>query len=128
MSDSIHFDPFGTGFGFVVTPKGISDFCVDVDVLYVTSRGGTDQLGVMAPLEVSADTEPYLDAHMKWDGCMHFWFKHGDEDGYYHWCGVNDLLLHTELIRYLHRMAYEWMGRSPQPGETWPVAVTEATP
>jgi len=50
-----------------------------------------------------SDTEPYLKAYIKWDGCGHFWF--GDEEGYLHLCGKSCIENHINLIKNLWEIA-----------------------
>lgn len=57
-----------------------------LDWLYNEENGGYDVVG---------DTELYLEAFMKWDGCNHFWF--GNE-GYMHLCGDGAVKMHQKVM------------------------------
>jgi len=46
--------------------------------------------------DVVSDTDLYLRAYMKWDGCYHFWF--GDNDGYLHLCGNDYIEKHIQVM------------------------------
>ena len=89
----------GDNLGFIVNVEEKSDTSVKFIVEEITSRGA-DNYDV-------ADTEPYLECYIKWDGCSHFWF--GDEDGYIHICGVDSYVKHIELIRTLYSLAFVLM-------------------
>ncbi len=70
-----------------------------------------------------AQHEPYLQCMIKWDGCCHFTFgaprDGGGRDGYLHLCGVNDLKNHALLMKALYQLAFQCMGRKPEPDEQW---------
>lgn len=72
--------------------------------------------------------EPYLHCTIKWDSCSHFRFgepasgPRGNRDGYLHLCGADDFRRHVELMAELYRLAFERMGREPEPGERWEMA------
>lgn len=71
-----------------------------------------------------AEFEPYLRCVIKWDSCSHFHFGKPAEgngrDGYLHLCGVDDLRRHVALIEEVYHLAFERMGREPEPDEHWP--------
>jgi hypothetical protein len=43
------------------------------------------------------ETEKYLYATMKWDGCHHFWF--GESEGYLHLCGKTYIERHIKVMQ-----------------------------
>ena len=49
------------------------------------------------------ETEKYLSATIKWDGCSHVTF--GDEDGYIHICGENSWKNHIRVMEALLDLA-----------------------
>jgi hypothetical protein len=91
---------------------GESWFEADVDEVISWEMDGTP-----------AEFEPYLSCVIKWDSCSHFHFgglaDHGQRDGYLHLCGVQDFRKHVTLLRELYALAFEVMGREPEPDETW---------
>lgn len=69
-------------------------FSVDVEILEVTSWDTEKQ-----PLE----TEKYLSATVKFDGCCHVTF--GDEQGYIHMCGVDSWKKHCKMMEWVYKEA-----------------------
>lgn len=53
------------------------------------------------------DVEQYLKASLRWDGCMNLWW--GDE-GYYHYCSVDELKQHCALVQALPLLAAQHIG------------------
>lgn len=109
--------PDGWGF-LIITDERFENVTVTFSVREITTEGehtpgGPDSFG----------TEPYLSTYMKWDSCMHVYFKEIGEDGYLHLCGVDAFKAHCALLRRLYVKAFEVMGREPQDGEEW-----QATP
>jgi len=120
-----HLDLRGDGFGFLIETTDGHDSAIHPDhvpidavtcnlsVRAICSRGGrlpTDDIG----------SEPYLTAYMKWDSCMHIWFKEVGEEGYLHMCGIEAWTNHVALMERLYNKAFEVMRRVPQSGEEWP--------
>jgi hypothetical protein len=101
-------------FGFLITADA-KEHVVNFEVEDIVSRD-------VATNEV-LEKEKYLNCSIKFDGCSHFWF--GDEDKYLHICGAEDYQRHIQLMEFLYKKAFELMGRSPLPGEEWPLDIKE---
>ena len=52
--------------------------------------------------------QEYMNGTIKWDGCSHIYSA-----GYWHMCGMSSFAKHVALMKYLHRRAFELMGREP---------------
>ena len=70
-----------------------SSHTITFEVHEVTGWGENESTG---KYDVPCDTELYLKAYMKWDGCFHFWL--GDSDGYIHLCGESEIAKHIEVM------------------------------
>lgn len=57
------------------------------------------------------ETEKYLTGSIKWDSCSNFNFfpSSNINPGYHHFCGVDELKMHCDLIKYLYNKAFEIM-------------------
>ena len=69
------------------------DHSITFNVYEVNSWIENKETGVF---DVPSDTELYLKAYMKWDGCYHFWF--GESDGYLHLCGNSYVKSHIDVM------------------------------
>ncbi len=84
---------------FVIRRNGEAEVChIDYHVEKVTALDGEGLV---------LETEEYLEATIKWDGCCHITF--GDK-GYLHLCGVYDIMAHLALIRFLWTDAAKALG------------------
>lgn len=84
--------------------------------LEYTRAGAIDSMDTVADVEAA---ENYVNGMIKWDACSHFYFGDPKNSGYLHLCGATSLRRHHDLIEYLHRRAFELMGRAPDDEEAW---------
>ena len=70
------------------------------------------------------EPELFLSIAIKWDSCAHLNYGYENDeqtpDGYIHHCGAEDFLMQAVLMKRLYELAFQTMGRRPQPGEEWP--------
>lgn len=55
------------------------------------------------------EAEPFLKGSIKWDGCSHNTFAPGDNSGYIHGCGREDMIRLGKLFDVLFDIAIELM-------------------
>ena len=100
--------------GFVVL-WGVSDSWANVSVFEVEDAGseilGEDIRLFLTPSNGMNFTDdirlaaPYIDGHVKWDGCSEL------DQGCPHWCGPANYKAHIVLLEFIYRRAMDLMGR-----------------
>jgi len=107
------FVPDGETFGFLMRCTERTDHSANISVFEEAGRTETGAMlyDMYNCTMTASPADTYLKAFVKWDGCSHFNFGQGNNNGYIHLCGYDAIKKHAAIVDAVYRWAFELMER-----------------